>query len=251
MAPLVLFAKDFSFIESETEFVQISASNITFSRNCIKSIGGYSNLYGIKINYDNLTNIVIQGNYIDVGYSGYNQSTYAIYSTKSGLSLSINNNYLSTISNSVSYKRTIYLTGSSGTYSFSHNVFDGDLYSKNGAYLNNILVDGSVSGSNNFYYYNLCNSTQFANELGNQQNVGMSVVFVDHTPAVDTGLILAPGSPAIGAGFEGVDCGIFGGNNPYVLSGMPPIPSIFELTHTGIGSVATPIQVNFKAKSNR
>ena len=117
--------------------------------------------------------------------------------------------------------------------------------------MNNILIEGDVTGSNNFYYNNISDISQFGNENGNQQNVDMNTVFVDHTSGVDNGLILAPGSPAIGAGFEGVDCGIFGGNNPYVLSGIPPIPSIFEITQIGIGSVATPIQVNFKAKSNR
>ena len=157
-------------------------------------------------------------------------SNYAIYSSKSGLSLAINNNFLSAINvNPSAYNISIYLNGTSGTYSFSNNVLMGGLYTHNGAYLNNILLDGSASGSNNFYYYNLGNSTQFGNDFGNQQNVDMSTVFVDYTSGVDNGLILAPGSPAIGAGFEGVDCGIFGGDRPYMLSGMPPIPSFLNL----------------------
>jgi hypothetical protein len=32
-------------------------------------------------------------------------------------------------------------------------------------------------------------------------------------------------SPGLGAGFGGTDCGIFGGAEPYVLSGIPPIPN--------------------------
>ena len=79
----------------------------------------------------------------------------------------------------------------------------------------------------------------------------MSTVFVDHLSEVDNGLILNAGSPAIGAGYSGEDCGMFGGNWPYVLSGIPAIPAIFEIENSGIGTSTTPIQVNLKAKSNR
>ena len=39
-------------------------------------------------------------------------------------------------------------------------------------------------------------------------------------------------APAIGFGIlagSSVDCGAFGGPAPYILSGMPPVPSIYEL----------------------
>ena len=78
-----------------------------------------------------------------------------------------------------------------------------------------------------------------------------NLVFEDHTSGIDYGLVLKTGSPAIGAGMNGVDCGIFGGNQPYVLSGIPPIPSIFEINYTAVGSSAVPIQVNLKAKTNK
>ena len=242
--------KGFELYYSAPYSVQISANNITFSRNRIRNHYYNSSPQGISIIADSLIGIVIENNYIEVRCNSP-YTSYAIYSNSKGLNLSINNNYLSAYRNNYDLGKAIYLSGQSGTYSFANNVLNGNLSSHNGAYLNNILLDGSASGTNNFYYFNLCNSTQFGNDYGNQQNVNMSTVFVDHTSGVDNGLILAPGSPAIGTGFEGVDCGIFGGGNPYVLSGIPTIPSIFEITHTGIGSVATPIQVNFKAKSNR
>jgi hypothetical protein len=47
---------------------------------------------------------------------------------------------------------------------------------------------------------------------------------------------LKPGSPAIGAGLNGVDMGMFGGARPYVLSGVPSLPRI---THFVSPSTAT------------
>ena len=61
---------------------------------------------------------------------------------------------------------------------------------------------------------------------------------------------LAPNSPAIGAGYNGVDCGIFGGPTPYELSGLPSRPWIYELmappaTTNGAGPM--PVVVKVKA----
>jgi len=58
---------------------------------------------------------------------------------------------------------------------------------------------------------------------------------------------LCPGSPAIGAGISGQDCGIFGGLEPYRLSGIPAIPTIYEFTAPATGFV---IPVQIKARSN-
>ena len=53
----------------------------------------------------------------------------------------------------------------------------------------------------------------------------MATVFVDYSGTLgksdDAKWKLKAGSPAIGAGVSGVDCGVFGGVTPYVLSGVP------------------------------
>jgi hypothetical protein len=54
----------------------------------------------------------------------------------------------------------------------------------------------------------------------------------------------------LGAGFGGVDVGIFGGPEPYVLSGIPPIPTIYFLTAPAIGEKNTGLPVQIKVKSN-
>jgi hypothetical protein len=100
-------------------------------------------------------------------------------------------------------------------------------------------------------YFNLCNSTQFPAVNGNYQNVVMDSVFVDYDLYIDKGYFLKPNSPARNAGVNGGDCGAFGtdtGGQPYVISGMPPIPAIFEVSTQNYGEETIP--VNIKAKSN-
>jgi hypothetical protein len=97
----------------------------------------------------------------------------------------------------------------------------------------------------------MCNGTQYPDENNNQQNVDMTTVFVDYEKYIDNGYLLAPGSPAAGAGISGGDCGAFGngtGGDPYILSGMPEIPAIFDATVTPIGTSSLP--VNIKASSH-
>ncbi len=81
------------------------------------------------------------------------------------------------------------------------------------------------------------NQTLPAGEVNNQVSVNMATVFVDsyisETGSIDSRLMLRSGSPAIGAGVTvgGItpDCGAYGGPNPYKLSGIPPVPAIYQL----------------------
>jgi hypothetical protein len=61
---------------------------------------------------------------------------------------------------------------------------------------------------------------------------------------------LKPGSPAIGAGIGGVDLGIFGGPNPYRLSGIPSIPAFYKLEASSINATTNPFTVTFSTRSN-
>jgi hypothetical protein len=85
---------------------------------------------------------------------------------------------------------------------------------------------------------------------GNQLNVNMADVFVNHAGGfVDKFFQLKAGSPAIGAGTGGVDMGAFGGSSPFRLGVTPPIPSItnMQLPATPSGSS---MQLKFSTKSN-
>ena len=93
---------------------------------------------------------------------------------------------------------------------------------------NNIIYSGTLTLTNCDPYNCICNEDQCGTENGNQANVDMIAVFVP-SGTTDGQWQLRNGSPAIGAGLGGVDCGMFGGTDPYVLSGIPDIPMITSL----------------------
>ncbi len=114
---------------------------------------------------------------------------------------------------------------------------------------NNIILNG-VCSTNPVYQHNICNSDQLPETNGNIINVDMNTVFEDPSDFV-TGLHLLPGSPAIGAGFNGTDMGIYGGNHPYIDGGFPNLPSIFHLESDATTSLQHGLDVVIKAKSNK
>jgi hypothetical protein len=83
--------------------------------------------------------------------------------------------------------------------------------------------------------------------------VDMNTVFVNfpslYAPEPDNNWLLNPEGPASGAGENSIDCGMFGGVTPYVLSGMAPIPRIYEADVPISGSAASGLPVTIKVKS--
>lgn len=139
-----------------------------------------------------------------------------------------------------------------------HNIFRrGRITANNCNFSNNIMFRGSIAGSGNLLANNIADGTQFGNANGNQQNVDMTTVFVGSGSGISTDgqWRLKAGSPAIGAGFGStvsnpIDCGMYSGNTPYVVSGMPPVPSIYFFENQPVGSNADPIDVRIRVKSN-
>jgi hypothetical protein len=93
------------------------------------------------------------------------------------------------------------------------------------------------------------------NANGNQYNVPMANVFIDFSGALkysyDAKWKLKTGSPAIGAGVSGVDCGVFGGATPYVLSGVPNLPHIYEASIPGTAYSDKGLACTIKVKSGK
>ncbi len=142
----------------------------------------------------------------------------------------INNDFISnatqTCENCVFQNNIFYATqfGSYGTSNyFANNIFS-----------NTSSVSGVATG----------NSNQFSIDMKNVYIAATSIPsnsFVTPPTGLshDGQFQLAAGSPALSAGnINGitVDCGAYGGPAPYILSGMPNIPSIYSLT--------VPAQVN-------
>lgn len=128
---------------------------------------------------------------------------------------------------------------------FINNVFiQNNNYScANFTFQNNIFNYGNFGAyqSSNIFFNNITNIAFSATGIpagnSNQQNVDFTTVFNGWSQidgfSSDGRYMLKEGSPAIGAGkINGVtvDCGAFGGPAPYVLSGMPSIPSVYSLT---------------------
>ena len=58
-----------------------------------------------------------------------------------------------------------------------------------------------------------------------------------------------PAGPAAGTGTFGIDIGMFGGITPYILSGIPEIPTIYQFY--GPSNASQTLQIQAKIKSRR
>ena len=139
-----------------------------------------------------------------------------------------------------------------------NNVFLGAITITNAYFANNISLNIGT-GSFNVTFSTIRNNIAQFNILpagdGNQNNISQASLFIGSTGnSTDGQWRLAAGSPAIGAGetVSGVtpDCGAFGTPDPYRLSGIPPIPSIYSLTVPTSVPVGQPLNVSISTRSN-
>jgi len=218
-----------------TSKVDVNTNNITIMRN--RLVGGPNYTISIGSGASNIA--IIQ-----------NSVYYDSNSTYDGLLKVVGNNSGLLISNNIlqsNESKNITIPNTSSAL-VEHNLFwGGSVTVANTVFQNNIMRTGTfVSTSNNTVLHNIGNSTQFGNSNGNMTNIDMNYVFT-LSGSSDAIYTLAAGSPAIGGGLNGVDCGIFGGASPYVLSGMPEgIPSVYEFNAPASG-FTFPIQVKARA----
>jgi len=224
----------------------INADSITYSRNYIFK----SSDSNIQINiFGEREAIIIEQNWI--ACNSYNTCGIQI-NGEIGNSYIRNNFFYIVDPNSYAINQ---LSGGQELI-ISNNVIQGCIVTNYAIHINNILISGTFSnGSGGIVANNICNETQFPDSNNNIRNIDMATVFVDHDLYIDNGYILSPGSPAIGAGFYDGDCGMFSndyGGNPYVLSGLPAIPAIYEIdfNSTIFPSTENTLEVNVKAKSH-
>lgn len=216
--------------------ITIITSNIAIIRDYIN--GSY-----ILVN-PNLGNIYIQQNFFNnngLWASWVNQ----INTQGNDGPLFITNNYLKGQQNG---SGSISLSPSDNAI-IENNIIDGNVTCSNSTFQNNITISGTFSGTGNGIFNNICNSNQFSSTNGNIPNTDTSTVFIN-TGSTDGRFQLKANSPAKGVGVSGVDIGMYGGVNPYVLSGLPSIPSIYYFTAPFYGSKSQGLQVHIKAKVN-
>ncbi len=228
-----------------TANINITAQNITISRCYVNgniALGGNSSTgYGAS-------NIIIKQCMILDGIRGSNWYIGSVYTNPQNIR--IDNNIIRSYYNS----SAIYNIGGGST--ISNNVLRyGIQYVDNSTLRNNIFTTtGNVeaSSSGNSYTHNV----HFGSGLGSANgNISSATgVFINGDDPwsnfVDNLFLLSPSSPALAAGSDGTQRGIFGGNSPYVLSGQPPVPIITQLNSTISGNATTPLTVQITVRSN-
>jgi len=119
--------------------------------------------------------------------------------------------------------------------------------------INNCITNnpnGYFIGAGLSYQNCIGTSTQFPLGNGNLQNQTWANIFT-LTGSTDAQYTLQAGSPAIGAGIGGTNCGIFGGTTPYRLSGIPSVPTLYSISSPqGNTPTVNTVQINLSTRSN-
>jgi hypothetical protein len=98
--------------------------------------------------------------------------------------------------------------------------------------------------------YNMSIADHFGTANNNQANVAESSLFLGAlSESTDGTWQLKAGSPAIGAGEGGINCGAFGGPQPYILCGVPTGPVIYQLNVSSYSTTDNKLPVTIKVKS--
>ncbi|HYC86944.1 MAG TPA: hypothetical protein VEB86_17045 [Chryseosolibacter sp.] len=225
-----------------------TVDNIVIKRNLL---GGQ-----VMLNYTNgiNSNITIQQNYfsgnpVSNSYNYANNNVFLLNNYIGGYIEGLAGSYMQVTNNVIN---------TSGTYAFyPSDPISGSLIKNNIIRVTGGSPTSNVGVSNDFRN-NISNITAYDTTNNNQTGVDLATVFVadpvvvNPTPySTDSRWQLKPGSPALNAGASGEDCGMFGGLDPYVLSGLPPIPAIYELTAPSTATQSGGLNVTIKAKSHQ
>jgi hypothetical protein len=223
--------------DANTNNLVVYASDVIISRNYFYPSG--QNTLSIHANVQNVT---ITQNYL-----------YEVYLNATASNMIISNNFIQ--------YRIIMNNTSSGI--ITNNVVGQQIENAyNSQIKNNILFENiggdvlSVNHSGNYVAYNIT-ATQLVGGgsygPGNVGSVDMSTVFTGYPTqgdySTDARWQIKAGGPADGAGEGGIDCGMFGGSLPYVLSGLPAIPRIYEAIIPTAGSTVSGLPVIIRVKS--
>jgi len=233
--------------------ISVNANDITIARNYIRNsvVANASILLNA-----NTTNTIIQQNIV----WGFITNTAGKNPT-----VVIRNNLLGrvvfteTITSALISNNTIEYEASTlnGYMSYAIDVYNSTI-------INNIVIQGYYyyfgnygtlkfdATQNNTISYNICNQTDPANGVGNNNvfAVDMATTFTGiGTGDIDKDYLVKSGSLAETGSQTGGECGMFGGDYKYVLSGLPPIPHIYMIDADPAGTNTDPLNVKISVKS--
>jgi hypothetical protein len=239
-------------------------SDITIVRNKARYIGFMANIEGNT--YSNFSDITIRQNFISSpGNNGYgfgiltfDGGSYASVDYY-GSNIMIVNNFIGGDGGNTSIKMANRVTN----MVLKNNTITGAILVANGVVENNILLKESLFAPGNDYYNNSADNCTFNNNVGkgntfpanfpatNQNNIDGSAHFdVVAGKSDDFNLRLKESSALKTAGSGGTEVGMFGGDFPFVIGGIPSVPTITVFNSTAVGSEVTPLSVSISTKAN-
>ena len=254
-------------------FLPADLGGTTFINNTIVLDPGSDSSYISGVQFHSIQ-IKSLGNIIEKCYSGVMHILKSSIVRKcyinSYVSFGSGSGYITFSNNIVTGRFTI---GYLASGQIINNTFDSDItgenYPNGGSFVvkNNIFAGGFLNGLHkieetsefSYFDYNLWGGSNYSfGYLPSSHNIGTadpSTIFhgwpdnLDgHQP--DARNILAIDSPARGAGEGGTDMGAFGGDDPYILSGVPNLPQIYFFKEISPVSQGGTLQLNVKVKSN-
>ncbi|HNV30465.1 MAG TPA: hypothetical protein PKJ83_15070 [Cyclobacteriaceae bacterium] len=221
----------------------INTNNILIKRNHIRQEGAC----GLTMVTINGSNILFVQNFVD-GNLNAPVPLIQVAAGKSGIA--IGNNYFFHSCSGCGGGVLALESPSTSSLEVSNNIFVGGINVANAIVQNNFFnSDNSFTASASLVRNNIHTNGYLPAGNGNINSSSLGLRFVD-TGSTDGRWKLKPTSPGLGAGFGGVDVGIFGGPEPYVLSGIPPIPTIYSLAAPAVGEKNTGLPIQIKVKSN-
>lgn len=194
----------------------------------------------------NVNNLFISHNFFETS------TTYSIYITGGGSkTLTIANNIFTKTNTHTGY---INFAGGSDVTAVN-NCFDAQtVTATNTVFQNNIFTRAGITNSGNCSFANnIAQGNYLPTGNGNVNNATPANIYEDYPNTSssftkDSRYQLKSGSPAIGAGISGEDCGAFGTATPYRISGIPAIPSIYKFVAPSI--VTGNFNVTISTRSN-
>jgi hypothetical protein len=191
--------------------------------------------------YSDVSNIIISQNNIP-------NTIQASPTSKTISNVLISNNLLSNITAGNTTYIQNWIVKNNTSLAMNNNTLANSIYE------NNILSYGTTSftSSNVTFSYNVSATNTFIGGVGNQNNFDVTSALIGTGTGIsaDEAFQIKTGSPLKTAGSGGIEIGAFGGPTPYVVSGIPAIPSTTSLTNTATGSNTVPLQVTISVKGN-
>jgi hypothetical protein len=249
---------------TENTGLQANSNDSWVSNIIIDSLGSGTSFYGIRTGIiqvnSNVDNLIISRCHLGIaGNSSFTNSKAANWIISkcylSGFNFTAGFNFenLQIVN---CFLNSTFGIASSINGLFRNNLVSAGSFSLVNSYVaNNIfLSSGAPVFTNCTVKYNLAQSNILPAGNNNQNNIPAANLFT-LTGSTDGRYQLRGGSPAIGAGepVNGVtpDIGPFGTADPYRLSGIPSIPTIYALTvPSSVPSSATTMTITVSTRSN-